>query len=261
MSELSRTAAAVGVLVAVAGCFGPDLSRCRVQCGAASACPSDQVCLSDNFCHGSSGDSLCASDDGGPGRDAADGSSDAGTPRPPTARGELIVTEIMKNPCAFDGLQCTVLDAQGEWFEIHNTTGDVLQLEGVEFNGTVAPETFAIAAAIDLDPGGHLVLGVEGDPALNGDIAVDYVYPPQVNLSNDSDMLVLRSPVSPFAILDEVNWSDTAMYPDEPGLAMSVDPDRYDAASNDLAASWCSSPAVLPSTDTGSPGARNPECP
>ena len=49
--------------------------------------------------------------------------------------GDLVITEVMKNPCVIgedvdgDGtLDCTVEDVVGEWFEIHNASGSEINL-------------------------------------------------------------------------------------------------------------------------------------
>src|SRR5688572_4056820 len=176
----------------VTGCFSPKVARCAVQCAAGDSCPPDLVCMADNFCHDSTEDALCGSpgddsgidppdDANGPRPDAA--LIDAGPPRPPAAAGEVIVSEIMNEPCAgAPPPDCLNVDA--EWFELHNTTGDPIELEGVRFVGDNSDENFTIDRSLIIPPRGHIVMAVEDDRDLNGDIAVDFVYPLEVLLLN-----------------------------------------------------------------------------
>jgi hypothetical protein len=47
------------VVAALTGCYNPELGPCEVTCGAASPCPADLVCRSDDYCHTPDDTSTC----------------------------------------------------------------------------------------------------------------------------------------------------------------------------------------------------------
>src|SRR5262245_23942089 len=125
----------------LAGCFSPQLSRCALACTSAGECPPDTACMADGFCHANADEPMCVGG-GGDGGIATDGdlvgqdsgppdavAGDAGPPRFPNAVGELIITEILNEP------RHAADPFDGEWFELHNTTGDTLILDGINITG------------------------------------------------------------------------------------------------------------------------------
>jgi len=168
----------------------------------------------------------------------------------PTAPGDLVVTEIMRNPAA-------VADALGEWFEIYDPTAFDFELMGllVQDDGT---DSFVITSSLIVPAGGYVVLGVNADAMTNGGAAVDYEYGTAMALGNSGDELeIFSGPTS----LDRVAWVTGAGWPGATGAAMSLDPATTDAAANDTATNWCNAVTPLTSGDFGTPGAANPPCP
>ena len=102
------------------------------------------------------------------------------------APGDLIISEVMANPSA-------VSDADGEWFELHNLTGNSLDINGLTIsdNGSNL-HVIDNGGSLIIDPFGYLVLGRNGNSALNGGITVDYVYNNFV-LSNSEDEIIISS--------------------------------------------------------------------
>lgn len=70
-----------------------------------------------------------------------------------------VITEIMLNPVA-------VYDSRGEWFEIHHPSAEPLDLAGWTF-GDETHDLHTIDA-LEIAPGGYVVLARHGDAARNG---------------------------------------------------------------------------------------------
>ncbi len=161
--------------------------------------------------------------------------------------GDLIVTEIMKDPSA-------VNDEFGEWFEVFNSSALAINLIG----GTVYDldgDTFTISADLWIPPGGHALLARNGDDGVNGGLFEDHEYG-SWPLANGSDEIELEH----FGvILDTVVYSDPA-WPDVSGQSMSLDPGAYDATLNDDAENWCGGQDGYGDGDLGTPGSENPVC-
>ena len=265
----------VVAVCAASACFAPDVQRCALQCNNEGACPPGLTCLTDNFCHEAATEALCSASsdasvaDAAPGAPDADPNApdadpsqpDAATPPIPTVPGQLVITEIMKDPCVVVAANCTVIDSDGEWFEVHNPTPDAFDLEGLLFRDDVGQQ-FIVTSPLVIAAGGHLVFGVNDDPIENGGAPVDFVYPNSFILNNNQpdaiEIIYIGS--EPDTIIDRAAWND-AQFPDDPGEALSLSPASYDATANDLGANWCSAPNSFGDGDHGSPGAENPACP
>jgi hypothetical protein len=175
------------------------------------------------------------------------------------AEGDLVIVEIMNNPQ-------TVSDAFGEWFEIYNASGRQLYLNGVIITSTVDEDYHMISSdeLLVMEPGQLMVLAVNGDSTVNGDVVVDYEYS-DVILSNETDDLLLMADE---VIIDSVGWDDGATMPDESGASMTLDPWVYldtemfvPHEDNDTAELWCDAiEAWGTRTDFGSPGGLNEYC-
>lgn len=113
------------------------------------------------------------------------------TAAPPAASG-IVISEILADPDV-------VTDAQGEWFEVFNTSAVAVDLQGWEIRSarsTGPDETHVIASSVIVPAGGFAVLGNNGNSATNGGVAVSYVFPSDViTLSNGSntEWLVLHT--------------------------------------------------------------------
>jgi hypothetical protein len=233
-----------------AGCFSPSFEPCAVTCGTGGLCPGDQVCLRDNKCHASEAEDVC-----GPGDDG-DAGVDAGLPVTPSARGDLVVTEIQKNPAAVE-------DMQGEWFEVLNPTRTTaFDLRGLRVHDEdqMAPDVFEIERSLIVPPGGRIVFGRLAGSAENGGVEVDFAYGNLMDLGNDDDEIVIENPAAGggIVIIDEVRYMQG--FPGVVGKTLSLDPDFEAASSNDDGSAWCNGQDVYNGTDFGSPGEPNPQC-
>ncbi|MEO0899904.1 MAG: lamin tail domain-containing protein [Bacteroidota bacterium] len=166
------------------------------------------------------------------------------------AAGDLIFTEVMQNPLA-------VGDGDGEFFEVHNTTGTLISMVGciVSDDGT---DAFTIAGTLDVPAGGYVVLGLNNNTGTNGNVPVDYVYS-GMNLANGADELILTcSGVE----IDRVEWDGGPNWPDPNGASMNLNftGGAYASDNND-GANWCESfTTISGGSDFGTPGAVNDDC-
>jgi len=94
--------------------------------------------------------------------------------------GDLVVERFMDRPQGRP-------DPDGEWFEIANRTDRPFELMGIEIRDG-GFDRFQIERSLVIPPLGRVVLARNGDPATNGGMAVDYVYPDFI-LSNFGDVI------------------------------------------------------------------------
>jgi hypothetical protein len=269
--RLVAAAACAGLALAGGACFSPSLDSCAIRCGEANACPEDHVCLADGMCHASQDEPLCIPGDDaslvdapidqpdGGGRDSGvpdaqpriDAAFDAGTPVTPTSTGDLVISEIHKDPFAAQ-------DPVGEWFEVFNPTEQTFDLRGlsVSDNGT---DVFDIDESLVVAPGGRLVFARLSDPDQNGGVIVDFAYGELFFLGNGPDEVIIDN-LDAAVRIDSVFY-DVATFPDTEGASISLDPDAHDAALNNEGGNWCDGQDSFGLGDLGSPGGPNPECP
>jgi len=161
--------------------------------------------------------------------------------------GDVVVTEIMKNPVQ-------VSDSLGEWFELHNLTAGNIDLDGCIIKDQDT-DFHTVVGSLVIPAGGYVVLGVSGDSAVNGGVTVDYQYT-AFFLGNTADEVIL---VCSNQVIDSVVYSDP-LFPSLAGASMQLDPSAYSDAGNDAAESWCSSTVAFGLGDKGTPGADNVQC-
>ena len=169
---------------------------------------------------------------------------------PVAAAGDVIVTEVMYDPNA-------VTDANGEWFEIYNTTTRMLDLAGVVFTD-LGTNTFTVSGRLLIGPGQHLVFGRNGTTTTNGGVTVDYVYPSGFDLANTDDEIIITAGT---VEIDRVAWNEagTPPWPAATGASIQLNPLHYAADNNDPA-NWCLGTAAYGAGDLGTPGAMNSPC-
>jgi endonuclease/exonuclease/phosphatase family metal-dependent hydrolase len=141
----------------------------------------------------------------------------------PAAPGNVVLTEVMADPDACD-------DAVGEWVEVHNPTGDAVDLAGLVLGDLQGQGT--VAGAGVLAPGGYAVLARSVDgcaPSISGTFSAQ--------LANGGDEVRLLT--ADGAALDGFGW----------GSATSGRPWQRDGDT------WCVA------AGGGTPGAGNPGCP
>lgn len=167
------------------------------------------------------------------------------------AAGEVIVSEFLANPQA-------VADNLGEWFEIRSLASVTLELSGVRVGdeGTTG-FTISPAGSLPMAPGQILVLGINGDPATNGGIAVDFDYA-SFALANASDSIRLIAPDG--TLIDAVRYDTAAGWTIPAGRSLRLDESLLDAELNDDPAAWCPTLETYGLGDGGTPGAAGGTC-
>lgn len=254
---------ALAAQAVLAGCFSPEVERCAVQCGAdpGAECPPGSVCLGDGMCHAAGDDRLCSiipTGDAGPdgGSEVLDGGlSDAGPPVTPSEPGQIVISELMINPDAFD-------EESREWFEVYNPSQETTyDLKGLEVRGELVTEEFAIDRAVVIGPQQRALFARSGDPEQNGGLEPDFVYGNDLPLGNSSGEVTIIYPLGD-VVIDQVAYGSA--WPRSEGRSTSLDPDQHDAVANDNVASWCSGMDPYtpePPHEYGTPGEPNPQCP
>ena len=166
------------------------------------------------------------------------------------APGDLVITEIMKDPLAVDG-------AFGEWVEIHNLSDEPVDLRGLELVDEDG-DGIQLSEPYRLEAGGYALSAASADPALNGGLPpVLAAWGTAFSLRNSEDEVTLRLGTRVF---DTVVYDNGDTFPDPTGRSFAVAPGTT-AVDNDLGAAWCEATDVYGDGDLGTPGAPNPPCP
>jgi len=154
----------------------------------------------------------------------------------------IVITEIMPNPSQ-------VSDSYGEWFEIYNSSPDIIDLNGwhIRDNDNDDHTITTDNSTLLIQPGQYLVFCRNAGFELNGGVESDYDYD-GFSLSNNEDEAILTDEQG--AIVDEVNY--TSSFPFGSGYSMEIHDIESD---NDLESSWFSATEVYGSGDSGTPGA------
>jgi len=170
----------------------------------------------------------------------------AAAPRP----GDVVISEVMPWPAV-------VADFFGEWIELESVAVEPLNLAGCELADAGASVSIDRPGhALVIAAGGRLVLGRDGELAVNGGVAVDYVWGGALGLGQDGDTITLTCGG---VVIDALVFD--ASFPFALGVAMQLDPGAIDASTNDDAAAWCAASATYGAGDRGTPGAVNDPCP
>jgi hypothetical protein len=180
-----------------------------------------------------------------------DGQTDEGFP----VAGTILITELMINP------DC-VVDAEGEWVELYNTTDEAWDLNGWALKDAGTDNiTIDNGGPLLIEAHGYLVLGRNPDTQANGNVPLDYAYEPtKFTLGNSSagDEVILVGPGN--VEVDKVIYGSAGGFPTQAGgSSMSLNPAAYDHEANDLGSNWFQANASIPNGcgDKGTPGAAN----
>ena len=169
----------------------------------------------------------------------------AAAPPPSIDPGDIIINEIMKDPSAVD-------DSKGEWFEIYNTTGSSIDLNGCVISD-IGTNTHTIATSTIILSNNYAILGIEDDILLNGGVSIDYEYS-NFTLANADDEIILTCDS---VEIDKVEYDDGPNFPDPTGKSMILADFNLD---NNIGHNWCESSSTYGSGDKGTPGSANDSC-
>ncbi|PNQ75085.1 hypothetical protein C1T31_02820 [Hanstruepera neustonica] len=160
--------------------------------------------------------------------------------------GDIIITEIMQNPNV-------VNDSEGEWFEVYNTTGAPINMQGwIIKDDASAGEEFVISALI-VPANGYAVFGINADMGTNGGVPVDYEYA-GISLGNGADGLIIECSGT---MIDTVIWDGGTDFPDPTGISMELSLTAFNADDNDIGANWGEGSSPFGGGDLGTPGSAN----
>jgi hypothetical protein len=161
----------------------------------------------------------------------------------------IIITEFMADPDK-------VADTAGEWFEVHNTGSQPVDMNGWTLKDKDGEtHTIANGGPLNIPAGGYAVFAVNSDKTKNGGIPkVTYVFK-SFTLANTEDEIILENQGT---LIDEVRY--TAAFPGASGKAAALAPEVDSGVYNDLPENWCVAGTAFGSGDKGTPGAANPSC-
>jgi len=98
----------------------------------------------------------------------------------------LVINEVLVNPGG------TILDANGEWFEVYNAGTRPVQMQNLLISDSVTAGRRPyqqITSSLTVPAGGYVVFGINADTTLNGGVPVDYDY---ANISLPNSVAALK---------------------------------------------------------------------
>jgi len=162
--------------------------------------------------------------------------------------GDLVITEVMKNPIGSDG--------DGEWFEIYNDSGFDVDINGLELVGRTDSTT--LSSSYTVGDGDFAVIGANSDTGTNGGVGVDAtVTYSSFFLANGGDDISLEVSGN---VIDVISYTEAA-YPNVEGENWNLPNSLHDATSNNNSNNWCRSYRQHgPDDNYGTPGWGNNDC-
>jgi hypothetical protein len=179
-------------------------------------------------------------------------------PPAPNAHGDLVISEIMKDPTRTEGV--------AEYFEIFNPTATPFTLLGCIISDNQS-DSHEIERDVVVGPGAFATLAASAEAFPNPDpppdfVAPDYVYrsfvQPFAFFLDDTDEVILTCNGT---VIDEVAYD--SLVTDLAGVSKNLDPGALNADANDLDINWCNTPPsddALGGGDVGTPGTDNGNC-
>lgn len=159
--------------------------------------------------------------------------------------GDLVISEIMVDPNQ-------VADYRGEWFEIHNTTNNTVDLQGLVVGGNT-DTGFTVSSQVLVDAQGYAVFAVRSGASENGGLTVDYTYAYSTLSFAYADTLSISYGSTTF---DSVSF--TTQYQIFPGASMYSS--SLNATTNNGMRDWCTATSTYGLGDYGTPGSANDTC-
>ena len=223
----------------------------QAGCGANTDCDDANVCT-----HNVCANTVCTFPPVNDGPVCATGFCKAGAcVAPPTLpSGAVVITEIHFNPAK-------TTDANGEWIEVFNPTASPVSLKGVVLADKSTTHT--ITTAYTVPPQGYGLLGINGDPNVNGGVTLSVVYS-KIALSNASSGGRIALLNADKSVIDEVVYQTTTGlngWPgDVAGRSYQLSPESPNLANNHEGKRWCWGRETFGAGDRGSPGKPNGSC-
>ena len=163
--------------------------------------------------------------------------------------GDLVLTEIMHNPTQ-------VADVRGEWFEVKNLSGGVLQLNGLDVASS-NDTGFSVTSNSWIGPNRYGLFANRAGETINGGLPdVSVTWSASTLVLGQTDSLSLNSSGS---VVDTVSY-DRFTWGTYNGVSLNLSPVATDETDNDTARFWCSGATVYGDGDYGTPKAANTDC-
>ena len=157
----------------------------------------------------------------------------------------LVINEIMNNPNAVE-------DNYGEWFEIINSSNNIINLNGYEILDA-GNDSHIIGNDLFIYPDDIMVFGINQNLNINGNIDIDYEYS-NFYLSNNWDEIIIKHPYG--IIIDQVEYNPID-FPNQIGKSMMLVDFNMD---NNLYLNWIESENQMENGDYGTPNQLNDNC-
>jgi len=157
----------------------------------------------------------------------------------------------MYNPSALS-------DTEGEWFEIYNNGGEVIDLNNLVIKKG-SDVVFIVDQAQLLNPGEYFVFA----KSTSATSEADFIYGGALNLINTGDHIVLANygtDGSDGSLIAEVDYGNGSGFPSATGASINLDPGTFDVELAKSGANWCPSTETFETTDLGTPGLPNTDC-
>lgn len=159
---------------------------------------------------------------------------------------DLVITEIMQNPAVLS-------DAVGEWFEIHNTGPDPVDIQGWNIADLGTNNyTFPTGTPIVIAAGEYAVVAVDSLTMVGEGVDVLWQYS-GFAIANGDDEIILTSDLA--VEIDRVEWDGGPVWPDPTGASMQWDEATAD---NNVGTNWSAPDTpTFGSGDAGTPNLMN----
>ncbi|MCK6503488.1 lamin tail domain-containing protein [Myxococcota bacterium] len=169
--------------------------------------------------------------------------------------GDLVLSELMVNPQVVE-------DTEGEWFELYNTAGYDIQIQGYTLRDEDY-DTWVIDVPMSIPAHSYYLVCADLNPNTNGGVegCDAWFYrselpPPGMAFGNNGDEVILVRPDG--VEIDRLVYDDAWV---EDAAAVGVDPDHLDHVGNDDMGNWCPQRTVVTwGGEPGTPGFENDPC-
>ncbi|MBL7123221.1 MAG: lamin tail domain-containing protein [Candidatus Marinimicrobia bacterium] len=162
--------------------------------------------------------------------------------RPVASTGNVVINELMINPNV-------VNDNDGEWFEVVNTSGTIINLQGWQI--VSHDENYLFDSEVFLYPNEYSIFSPNADFYTNGGVDVLHGYS-ALSLNNFEDEIILVDSLS--NTIDSVVWNGSNGFPTASGVSSALINPILD---NSVSASWSLSALTFGDGDYGTPGGPN----
>ena len=186
--------------------------------------------------------------------DAGPIEEDVEPPPPAPVAGELVITELMRDP--LDGA-----NVGRQWFEVVSVVDEARDLSACTFTDALGT-SFEVSDGLSILAYQRMVFAQEGGDE-DGLLGADVLYPIVEQGGPDLSELGTLAFACSTGVIDSIDLTavvGATGFPDEPGRAMQLEAGATNATANDSPGVWCSSFKLYGAAGYGSPGVGNHAC-